>query len=112
LFYSGKTNIQPNVIIHTPEKSSSISIKFNRPIPRNETNELTVNIQQSGKINFDGATHVQEVYEMYYWINYILNIAFNEVTFDYRVDYAEISSSSEDYQPIYDDTYVPSDDSE
>ena len=60
-------------INNNPERHPGLLIKFNRPIPSRENKKLTIKILSSGKINFDGGNSELEIYELYYWLQFIFN---------------------------------------
>lgn len=85
------------------ERSPGLHIKFIRPIPGKENKRLTIKILSSGKINFDGANSELDVYESYYWLQYLFNKYWDEIIYDTNfVNYIEVSSDSEDYLSLYD----------
>lgn len=86
------------------ERYPGILVKFLRPIPANETKKLTVKILSSGKINMDGCTSEIEVYEIYYWMQYIFSKYWSEIIYDNGNIQAEVVSSDtmSGYESIYD----------
>lgn len=91
-------------IAYDNEKYQGILVKFLRPIPNKEQKKITVKILSSGKINQDGCTSEIEVYEIYYWMQYIFRKYWDEITYDIvnKID-DPISSDTEEYDYIYDD---------
>jgi hypothetical protein len=87
------------------ERYPGLLVKFNRPIPDKENKKLTVKILSSGKINFDGSTSELEVFEIYYWLQYIFIKYWAEITFDSSLTNEEVvSDDSEDgYLSLYDE---------
>lgn len=86
------------------ERYPGLLVKFNRPIPGKENKKLTVKILSSGKLNFDGSSSEVEVYEIYYYLQYIFIKYWTEITFDSLAANEEIVSddSEEGYISIYD----------
>ena len=88
------------------ERYPGLLVKFLRAIPSKETKKITIKILSSGKINIDGCTSELEVYEIYYWLQYIFYKYYSEITYDSSKKIEEIiSSDSDDYESIYDDGY-------
>jgi hypothetical protein len=87
-----------------PEGYPGILVKFNRPIPGKENKKITIKILSSGKINIDGGSSEIEVFEIYYWIQYIFNKYWSEVIYDAMSLNDEVvsSDSEEGYESIYD----------
>lgn len=86
------------------ERYPGLLVKFLRPIPGKETKKLTIKILSSGKINMDGCTSEIEVYEIYYWIQYIFAKYWSEITYDSGKIVDEIVSDDTEsgYESIYD----------
>jgi hypothetical protein len=90
-------------INNNPERYPGLLVKFNRPIPSKANKKLTIKILSSGKINFDGGNSELEVYELYYWLQFIFNKYWNEIIYDpRRYPFEIVSSDSDDYESIYD----------
>lgn len=86
------------------ERYPGILVKFLRPIPANETKKITVKILSSGKINMDGCTSELEVYEIYYWLQYIFSKYWSEIIYDNGNIKEEMVSDDtmSGYESIYD----------
>jgi hypothetical protein len=55
-------------IQHNSERYFGLIIKFYRPVPWEPNKRTTIKILRSGKINIDGGNSINEVYELYYWL--------------------------------------------
>jgi len=86
------------------ERYPGILVKFLRPIPANENKKLTIKILSSGKINMDGCTSELEVYEIYYWLQYIFSKYWSEIVYDNGNIKEEVVSDDtmSGYESIYD----------
>lgn len=86
------------------EKYAGLLVKFNRPIPDKKNKKLTIKILSSGKINFDGGNSELEVFEIYYWIQYIFHKYYDEIIYDPSRRLEEIISSDTEsgYLSVYD----------
>ena len=86
------------------ERYPGILVKFLRPIPANENKKLTIKILSSGKINMDGCTSELEVYEIYYWLQYIFSKYWSDIIYDNGNIKEEIVSDDtvSGYESIYD----------
>lgn len=94
-------------INNNTERYPGLLIKFNQPIPGNPNKKMTVKILSGGKINFDGANSEKEVYEIYYWLQYVFDKYWKDIVFDpdnikYSYDSEELDS---DCESIYDDDF-------
>lgn len=90
-------------INNNPERYPGLLVKFNRPIPSKANKKLTIKILSSGKINFDGGNSELEVYELYYWLQYIFTKYWNEIIYDpKKYPFEKVSSDSDNYKSIYD----------
>jgi hypothetical protein len=86
------------------ERYPGLLVKFLRPIPNNDTKRITVKILSSGKINFDGCNSEIEVFEIYYWLQYLFNKYWSEIIYDSaeKIDEVVSSDSEDGYTSIYD----------
>jgi hypothetical protein len=90
-------------INNNPERHPGILIKFNRPIPSRENKKLTIKILSSGKINFDGGNSELEIYELYYWIQFIFAKYWDEIIYNPKqFPFETVSSDSDNYKSVYD----------
>ncbi len=90
-------------ISNNPERHPGILIKFNRPIPSRENKKLTIKILSSGKINFDGGNSELEIFELYYWVQFIFIKYWDEIIYDPRkFPFETVSTDSDDYKSVYD----------
>ena len=69
-------------LILNNERYQGLKLKFPTPSEKNPDKKTTIKIYRSGKINIDGATSELEVFEIYYWIQYIFAKYWDEITFD------------------------------
>ena len=72
--YIADNHMGINSIQYDLEKYAGIKIKFKRPLhiitkPKDEFKNITVKIYQSGKINIDGGKKIDEIEELYFWLN-------------------------------------------
>lgn len=86
------------------ERYPGLLVKFLRSIPNKKNKKLTIKVLSSGKINIDGATSELEVYEVYYWFQYIFAKYWDEITYDSSKKIEEIISSDSEsgYESLYD----------
>lgn len=72
--YISPNHMGINSIQYDLEKYAGIKIKFKRPLhiiskSKDEYKNITVKIYQSGKINIDGGKLIDEIEELYFWLN-------------------------------------------
>lgn len=86
------------------ERYPGLLVKFLRAIPNKQQKKITIKILSSGKINIDGCTSELEVYEIYYWLQYIFYKYYSEITYDSSKKVEEMMSSDSEsgYESIYD----------
>ena len=86
------------------ERYFGLILKFYRPVAWKLSKRTTIKVLRSGKINIDGGNSIEESFQLYHWLEYILTEFSNLVLFDsnkeivYEPDNISCSESS-----IYDD---------
>ncbi len=106
MYYANNTLGAMCEISNNTEQYPGLLIKFNKPLPNKKNKKMTVKVLTSGKINFDGANSELEVYEVYYWIQFIFNKYWDEIIFDRdNIKYKHVvdETVASDCESIYDD---------
>lgn len=99
--YIGVTNpMNIAEIQNNCERYFGLIIKFYRPIPWKADKKTTIKILRSGKVNFDGGNSEEEIFEMYYWLQWFLIKHYSEVV--YSGDDEDCDSDTSGYISLYD----------
>ena len=108
--YIGATNpMNIAEIQNNCERYFGLIIKFYRPIPWKVDKKTTIKILRSGKVNFDGGNSEEEIFELYYWLQWFLMTHYDGVVFDESVNDAVqgamdgCGSDTEGYVSVYDE---------
>lgn len=101
LYPIGLSEIQYNC-----ERYFGLIVKFSRPVPWTVDKKTTLKFLRSGKINFDGGSSIEEIQELYYWLQcfyrkYQHSIIYNNSPTN------ENSDSTSEFSSIYDDDDPP-----
>lgn len=64
------------------ERCPALVIRFHRPIRTKLDNKTTIKILRSGKINFDGGSSIEEVLELYHWLEWFYKKYKDTIIFD------------------------------
>ena len=88
--------------VFNTERCPGLNLKFYRPITRKIDNKATIKFLQSGKINFDGGSSVQEIEELYIWVEWFFNkykkeLIYDISTFDHTGGHIESGSETSIY---------------
>lgn len=83
-------------------QNGKIIIKFSRPTPENKEKETTLKILKQ-KINFEGASSMAEIEEIYEWLNNFIRLHYHAIIRDPDIELFQVSDSSdtddESYKP-------------
>ena len=85
------------------ERYFGLIVKFHRPVPWKLDKKTTIKFLRSGKVNFDGGNSIEEIMELYYWLQYFYERHKNFILHDMSI----IENTSEDsdgsgYESLYD----------
>ena len=83
------------------ERYFGLIIKFYRPIPWKKDKKTTIKILRSGKVNFDGGNSEDEIFELYYWLQWFILDKYEEIVYDEDADDI-VSDDTEGYISLYD----------
>lgn len=86
------------------ERYFGLIIKFNRPVPWKLDKRTTIKILRSGKINIDGGNSIEEIYQLYYWLEYTFIKYKSTILFDISKSLDDSTDyDTEGNESIYDD---------
>jgi hypothetical protein len=104
--YIGDTNpMNIAEIQNNCERYFGLIIKFYRPVPWKAEKKTTIKILRSGKVNFDGGNSEEEIFELYYWLQWFLLKHYDEVVYSNGGEASGSSDNESDtsgYESIYD----------
>jgi hypothetical protein len=100
--YIGHIN-QMNIaeIQNNCERYFGLIIKFYRPIPWKKDKKTTIKILRSGKVNFDGGNSEEEIFELYYWLQWFILMNYEKVVYDEDAPDSD-STDTSGYESLYD----------
>ena len=101
--YIGTTNpMNIAEIQNNCERYFGLIIKFDRPVPWKAEKKTTIKILRSGKVNFDGGNSEEEIFEMYYWLQWFLLKHYEEVVYHGEDESSSYESDTSGYDSVYD----------